>query len=86
MGDEIRLHVELRTEQLIREGIAPEAARAEAERKFGSPDEAKRTMEATATHREAVMRRREWAESFMQDLRYVLRSLQRSPTFVVSAI
>jgi predicted permease len=43
-------------------------------------------MEETATHREDVMRKREWAESFMQDLRYVLRSLSRSPTFVVSAV
>ena len=31
------------------------------------------------------MRKREWVESFMQDLRYVLRSLRRSPTFVISA-
>ncbi|HEX7546394.1 MAG TPA: ADOP family duplicated permease [Gemmatimonadaceae bacterium] len=85
VSDEIRLHVELRTAQLMREGLSPDAARAEAERKFGSPDDVRRTMEETATHREAVMRNREWAESFVQDLRYVLRSLRRSPTFVVSA-
>jgi predicted permease len=85
VSDEICLHVELRTAQLMREGLSPDAARAEAERKFGSPDNVRRTMEETATHREAVMRKREWVESFMQDLRYVLRSLRRSPTFVVSA-
>ncbi|MFI5245318.1 MAG: ABC transporter permease, partial [Gemmatimonadales bacterium] len=86
VNDEIRLHVELRTAQLMREGLSPDAARAEAERKFGSADGARRTMEEAATHREVVMRKREWAESFMQDLRYVLRSLRRSPTFVVSAV
>jgi predicted permease len=85
VSDEIRLHIELRTAQLIRGGLSPEQARAEAERKFGLPADVRRTMKVTATHREAVMRKREWAESFMQDLRYVLRSLRRSPTFVISA-
>jgi putative ABC transport system permease protein len=83
--EEMRLHVELRTEQLISGGLAPDRAREEAERRFGSLDNARATMEANATHREAVMRTREWAESFLQDLRYVLRSLRRSPTFVISA-
>ena len=41
VGDEIRLHIELRTAQLMREGLSPEAARAEAERRFGSPDDAR---------------------------------------------
>jgi predicted permease len=83
--EEMRLHVELRTEQLIGGGLAPELAREEAMRKFGMLDVARGRLEETATHREAVMRKREWAESFMQDLRYVLRSLKRSPTFVISA-
>jgi putative ABC transport system permease protein len=83
--DEIRLHVELRTEQLIGGGMAPDAARAEAERRFGSLDDAPTRMKSDATHREAVMNKRDWWESFVQDLRYVLRSLKRSPTFVVSA-
>jgi len=34
--DEIRLHVELRTEQLVSGGMPPVEARREAERKFGS--------------------------------------------------
>jgi predicted permease len=83
--DEIRLHVELRTEQLIAGGMAPDEARREAERKFGSIDDARPRMEQTATHRETAMRMREWRESFTTDLRYVLRSLRRSPTFVISA-
>lgn len=83
--DEIRLHVELRTEQLIDGGMAPDEARREAERKFGSFDDVRPQLEQTATHRETTMRKREWWESFTQDLRYVLRSLRRSPTFVISA-
>jgi predicted permease len=84
VSDEIRLHIELRTAQLIRGGMSAEQARVEAGRKFGLLAGA-RWLEETATHREAVMRKRDWAESFMQDLRYVLRSLKRSPTFVISA-
>jgi predicted permease len=83
--EEIHLHVELRTEQLIGGGMDPDAARAEAERRFGSLNEARPGLELNAKHREAVMRKREWWESFTQDLRYVLRSLKRSPTFVISA-
>ena len=83
--DEIRLHVELRTEQLIGGGMAPDQARKEAERKFGSIDDVRVKLEDAATHREIVMRKRDWWESFTQDLRYVLRSLKRSPTFVISA-
>ncbi len=84
--DEIRLHIELRAEQLIAGGMPPELARAEAERRFGSLHDTHPRMEATATHREAVMRKRDWWESFTQDLRYVLRSLRRSPTFVISVV
>jgi predicted permease len=83
--DEIRLHVELRTEQLIGGGMSPDEARREAERKFGSIDDVRPKLEDAATHRETVMRKRDWWESFTQDLRYVLRSLMRSPTFVISA-
>jgi predicted permease len=83
--EEIRLHVELRAEQLIGGGMAPDEARREAERKFGSIDDVRPLLDDAATHRETVMRKREWWESFTQDLRYVLRSLRRSPTFVISA-
>jgi predicted permease len=83
--EEMRLHIEMRTEQLIGGGMAPDEARCEAERRFGSIDEVRPKLEDTATRRENVMRKREWWESFTQDLRYVLRSLKRSPTFVISA-
>jgi putative ABC transport system permease protein len=83
--DEVRLHIELRTEQLIGGGMSPEAARAKAARRFGTLDAAQRAMESTAAHREAKMRMRDRVESFLQDLRYVFRSLRRTPTFVISA-
>jgi len=46
--DEIRLHLALRAEQLEREGLSPEAARAEAERRFGDLGEAGSELRASA--------------------------------------
>jgi len=37
--DEILLHLELRTRQLIAEGMSTDAARQEAERRFGEVDD-----------------------------------------------
>jgi putative ABC transport system permease protein len=86
VDDEIRLHLDLRTEELIGTGLSRDIARVEAEHRFASSDEARRLLYATATHRETHMRKREIVESFVLDLRYLVRSLRRSPTFVVSAV
>ena len=56
--DEIRLHVELRIEQLIAGGMAPVEARREAERKFGSVDHVQPRLEQIPAHRETAMRTR----------------------------
>src|SRR5215207_6475649 len=71
--EEIRLHLQLRTEQLVREGLSPDAARAEAERRFGPLDEARAQLHNSATRREDQMRIREWANSTSRGLRIALR-------------
>jgi hypothetical protein len=38
LDEEVRFHVETRVEQLVRKGMVPEEARAEALRRFGDPD------------------------------------------------
>src|SRR5205814_801451 len=50
--DEIRLHLQLRVAQLMREGLSPDEARAEAERRFGSLDEERALFENAARRRE----------------------------------
>ncbi len=79
MDDEIRLHIDLETEELIRiEGLSPEEARRRALVQFGGVE---RTREA---HREA--RGVTWIEHRVQDLRYALRSLGNRPGFSAAVV
>jgi len=81
VDDEIRAHLDLRAEQLVREGYTPDAARAEAERRFGSVDDARRDLQQHAHHRERTMQFRERMEALGQDVRYAARGLRREPLF-----
>jgi predicted permease len=81
VDDEIRAHLDMRAEQLIRDGFAPDAAREEAIRRFGSMDDARRDLQQHAHQRERTMQIREWFEAFTQDIRYAARGLKREPLF-----
>ncbi|HEU4629756.1 MAG TPA: ABC transporter permease [Gemmatimonadaceae bacterium] len=86
MDDEIRLHLALRTEQLIRQGLSPAAARAEAERRFGSLDEARHRLHDSASRREHRMRTLERLDGLRHDLRIALRRIRRAPGFTAFAV
>jgi predicted permease len=81
LDEEIRLHLELRAEQLERQGLGPDQARAEALRRFGPPVEARRLLRRAAQRRERRLRVREWLEGLRQDVHYAVRSLGKSPGF-----
>jgi predicted permease len=70
-SDEIRSHLELDTDDLIREGLSPDEASAEARRRFGS------ITAARERHYEAG--RFLWVDRFSQDLRFAARSLAKYP-------
>jgi predicted permease len=86
VDEEIRLHIALRTAQLTREGLSPEDARAEAERRFGSPGEARTRLYTSAQRREERMQLRELLDTVRGDLRVALRGLRRAPGLVVTAV
>lgn len=86
VDDEIGLHLDLRAEQLVRRGLSPEAARAEAARRFGSLDEARRRLHTSAQRREDRVQMIERLDAFWQDLRYAWRGLRRAPGFAAMAV
>src|SRR5688500_1353782 len=81
IDDEIRLHRQLRAAQLVAEGLTPDAARLEAERRFGVLDEARPRLHRSADRRDGRVRLRDALERAGRDVRLTLRGLRRAPAF-----
>ncbi|HEY0970063.1 MAG TPA: ABC transporter permease [Gemmatimonadales bacterium] len=86
LDDEFRFHLEMREGELRDAGWSPEAARAEARRRFGDTDEARRYCRALDHRGAREGRRREWARGWGQDLRSAVRQLRRAPTLALVAV
>ncbi|MES2695028.1 MAG: ABC transporter permease [Verrucomicrobiota bacterium] len=78
MAEEIRQHIEHRTQEKIADGLAPEEARYAALREFGGIAQ---VQEQCRDERRLV-----WLEQLAQDLRYAARQLRRNPLFATTAI
>jgi putative ABC transport system permease protein len=79
LDEEIRLHVELETEDLMRtRGLSRDEARRQAMVGFGGVER----------YREAQRDARgvRWIEQIAQDVKYAARSLRKSPGFVVTSV
>lgn len=76
LEEEMRLHTQLRAEKQMASGLSPEEARFAAQRQFGNT-----TMLKEKSH---AVWGWNWLENFLQDVRYGVRAMRRSPgvTFV----
>ncbi len=83
---EVRLHLELRAEELIAEGWGPEAARAEALRRFGNLPAIARTLRGIDRGSEQHVRRSEWFGALLGDVRQALRGFRLNPGFTLGAV
>jgi predicted permease len=86
LDEEIRMHIELRTEELVRRGLSADAAKAEAVRRFGDVEEARRRLAAGVRKREGRLRWYELVDSVRRDVVLALRQAWRSPGYSAIAV
>jgi putative ABC transport system permease protein len=85
VDDELALHIELRTRELIERGMEPQAARDLVVSRIGDLGQLKRTCVDLGRKREREMRMTRWIEELTDDVTFALRQLRRSPGFTLVA-
>ena len=78
LDDEIGYHLDAKAEENIANGMLPEEARRAARIELGGVEQAKENMRSVRTGA--------WLETFLQDIRFGLRMLQRSLGFTTVAV
>ncbi|HET7216737.1 MAG TPA: ABC transporter permease [Vicinamibacterales bacterium] len=85
IDEELALHVEMRTRELVARGMDPNAARELAIRRLGDVAHLRREMSKLGRKRDRDMRVTNWLDELRGDLRFAFRQLRRSPAFTLVA-
>ncbi|HEU4786552.1 MAG TPA: ABC transporter permease, partial [Gemmatimonadaceae bacterium] len=86
VDDEIAFHIESRVRDLVGAGCSEERARRIAESEFGDVRASRRELAVVDRRRRRRERIEHVLETIVQDVRYAVRSLRRSPAFTVTAV
>jgi predicted permease len=83
IDDEIRFHLDSRVDDLVARGVAPAAARAQAEREYRDLPDSAHELFVVDRRRIAHHRREDVLMTLVQDLRYAVRGLARNPALTI---
>ena len=86
VDDELAFHFEMCVAELVTQGLTPDAARREAERRFGDVAAVREGLARIDRERLGDERRADWWSALGQDARYAARGLRRSPVFTVGVV
>lgn len=83
---ELEFHLEMLTRRYIADGLDPETARANAVARMGDLSAAARESRAILIKMETTVRRSPLLQTLVQDARYAVRVLKRTPVFTATAL
>jgi predicted permease len=85
VDEELALHIEMRTRELVERGMDPRAAREVALSRLGDITTLKRTMTSLSRKRDREMRLSLWFNELRQDLTFAFRQMRHAPAFTAVA-
>src|SRR5688572_8966994 len=86
IDEELKLHLEMRIEELVAQGLTRDDARREALRQFGDLEAAREYCRRQDEQKENTMQRALLFQDFTEDLRIGLRSLLRAPVLTLTIV
>jgi putative ABC transport system permease protein len=86
VDEEIALHLELRTRELIARGLDPETARRQAQERMGDVGNVKRELRELGRKRDRDMKITTWLEELRHDVAFSFRQLAKAPAFTAVAV